>query len=223
MYLLTDASKGNNENFQKYKFECRERNNKKYGSMKHLFTLTFFFFYCLSVIGQTINESETKYISILPDGSYGQFLAKKYNVINNDSTLSILFFIEEENTTLSKIELVRRKLLRRYGDFRLSMLAWEPYMIIENGVNSVPELFVKLIRPGESFDIIFILKDYPIDTSFDILPGHLLLCKEKDLCDQSVGLNYFISAIEEYNFGFPYSFVIIDSESFSRFINKDRQ
>lgn len=191
--------------------------------MKHLFTLTFFFFYCLSVIGQTINESETKYISILPDGSYGYFQAKKYNINNNDSTLSILLFVEEENTTLSKIELVKRKLLRRYGDFRLSMLAWEPYMIIENGFNSVPELFVKLIRPGESFDIIFILKDYPKDTSFDILPEHLLFCKEKDLCDQSVGLNNFISAIEEYNFEFPYSFVIIDSESFLRFINKDRQ
>ena len=80
--------------------------------MKHLFTLTIFFFYCLSVLGQIINESETKYISILPDGSYGYFIAKKYNIINNDSTLSILLFIEEDNTTLSKIELVKRKLLQ---------------------------------------------------------------------------------------------------------------
>ena len=56
--------------------------------------VNFLLFYCLSVIGQTINESETKYISILPDGSYGYFQAKKYNINNNDSTLSILLFVE---------------------------------------------------------------------------------------------------------------------------------
>ena len=188
--------------------------------MKHLFALTIFFFYCLSVIGQTINESETKYISILPDGSYGYFLAKKYNIINNDSTLSILLFIEEDNTTLSKIELVKRKLLRRYGDFRLSMLAWEPYMILENGINQVPELFVKILAPEESFDIIFIMTDNSCNSCFDILPKHLLICKEKDLCDKKVGLNNFVSAVNEYNFGFPFSFVVIDSESFSRFVQE---
>ena len=45
--------------------------------------VNFLLFYCLSVIGQTINESDTKYISILPDGSYGYFQAKKYNIGKN--------------------------------------------------------------------------------------------------------------------------------------------
>ena len=193
---------------------------KKNGTMKHLFLITIILLYCFSLSGQTIIESETKYNSLLPDGTYSSFLAKKYTVINNDSTLSLLFFVEEDNTTLSKINLIKRKLLRRYGDFRLSMLAWESSMIIENGVNSVPELFVKLISPGESFDIIFILTENTRDTCHGILPKHILLCKEKDLCDITVGLNNFASAIEEYNFGFPSSFVIIDSDSFSRFVRE---
>ena len=38
--------------------------------MKHLFLITFIFLYCFSSSGQTIMESETKYNSSLPDGTY---------------------------------------------------------------------------------------------------------------------------------------------------------
>ena len=38
--------------------------------MKHLFLITFIFLYCFSSSGQTIIESETKYNSSLPDGTY---------------------------------------------------------------------------------------------------------------------------------------------------------
>ena len=186
--------------------------------MKQLFVLLVVFLYCSSGFGQRIKESETKYNYHLPDGKTALYQAKKYTVFNNDSTPSILLFVEEDNTTLSKIKLIKRKLMRKYGDFRLSMLAWEPYMILENGLNQVPELFVKIIAPGDSFDIIFILTDNSCNPCFDILPKHLLICKEEDLCDKKVGLNNFVSAVNEYNFGFPFSFVVIDSESFSRFV-----
>lgn len=72
-----------------------------------------------------------------PEGSF------LYIIQNQTEQNLVVFFIEENNDTLPNVKLLRRKLLRRYGDFSLSMIEWEANMYIENSTTVIPELFVK--------------------------------------------------------------------------------
>lgn len=105
---------------------------EKQKTMKYgMFLLLIGLLCCNAVNGQVGYEIETqKCIKGVagensPSGSFCHI------VENKTKQNLVIFFIEEENDTLSDVRLLRRKLLRRYGDFSLSMIEWEGNMYIE--------------------------------------------------------------------------------------------
>lgn len=147
-----------------------------------------------------------------PEGSF------LYIIQNQTKQNLLIFFIEENNDTLSNVKLLRRKLLRRYGDFSLSMIEWEANMSINNSTTVIPELFVKILAPKEKFKI-----DVPFTNDKEKLfalkvPLHLLVCSETMLSNNFIEMPHFIENIQRYNFGYSDTKVVIPVSDFMSFI-----
>lgn len=147
--------------------------------------------------------------------SEGSFL---YIIQNKTKQNLLVFFIEENNDTLSNIKLLKRKLLRRYGDFSLSMIEWEANMSIENSTTVIPELFVKILTPKEKFKIVV---PFTNDKEKQIalkVPLHLLICSETVFSNDFIGMPHFIENIQRYNLVYPGTQVVISVSDFMSFI-----
>lgn len=90
----------------------------------------------------------------------------------------MIFFIEEDNKSLPRIQLLRRKLLRRYGDLSLSFIEWEADMEIEKSYPVSPELFVKVLEPEWIFNIVIPFTSHEEKRTASQVAQHLLLCPE---------------------------------------------
>ena len=100
---------------------------------------------------------------------------------NTKQSSLVLMFCKEDNTLYPKEQLIQNAVLRRYNDFSLSMLAWEDVLIEQKNYKAlVPDLFVKEIRPNESFELLFIAKNMN-DSVFLKLRNHILICEAEEL------------------------------------------
>ena len=102
------------------------------------------------------------------------------------------------------------------------MLEWEANMYIETPYYVVPELFVKCIEPGESFNIIAFYEDGQNEMAVNELDKHILICRDVDFLDSQIKLPFFLNRLQEYDFEYPYSFVVLDSRSIHSFIQSKR-
>ena len=177
-----------------------------------------FFSLCDAISGQDIKMSEARYCVMEQKNEIRKIQSSCYTIQNNDTSRMVLFFVEENNTTKSHLDLLKRKVFRRYGDFSLSMLEWEPNMMMEDTCFIVPELFVKILNPCESFNIIVGQKTTHTKTFVNEIPKHLLICKETDFEDSQIGLYRFLSSLKEWNFDYPYSYIVIDADVLYSFV-----
>ena len=123
--------------------------------MRIIFVLFNFILFVHSMLFcQNINPIQARWCIRGEKGEYDETRSCLYSIQNSTSAKLLVFFIEENNDSLPPVQLLRRKLLRRYGDFSLSMLEWESNMIIEDSCAIIPELFVKCLLPKETFEII---------------------------------------------------------------------
>lgn len=143
--------------------------------------------------------------------------ATRYVISNDNQNQIILFFTEEEVSKNDAIQQLRRKVLRPYGDFQLSMLEWEGNLQIEDACSFIPELFVKTLNPNESFEIIVISDSNSEEPIFDLCK-HILICNESNL--SQIGLSQFIKYLEWYNFGYQYSYIVINESILRTFTSK---
>lgn len=175
-------------------------------------------FYFIPVFSQDIKSTKAQYCIQEKNGTLRNIHTCYYTIQNNDTSCIFLFFIEEENTSASPIDLLKRKLLRRYGDFSLSMLEWEANMYLDDMCYTVPELFVKRIEHGDSFDIITYSSNEQEEMITKGLLKHILICKETDFSNLRIGLSNFVNCLQEYRFEYPYSYIILDSCSIKKII-----
>ncbi len=139
-------------------------------------------------------------------------------LIRNDCLNNILLLLAEEEISKDNIgPQLKRKMLHPYGDFQLSMLEWEANLIMVDTCSFVPELFVKVLNPNDSFEIIAFSNSHP-ETHIVDLSKHILICKESDLA--SIGFPKFVYYLNQYNFSYQYSYIVID-ESVLRSYFKD--
>ena len=112
-------------------------------------------------------------------------------------------FTEENNDTLSTIKLLKRKLLRRYGDFSFKMIEWEANMTIENSGAFMPELFVKILSPKEELRIVASFANDKEEQIALKVPKHLLICSEKLFSKRYIGMPHFVENLRMYKFDYP--------------------
>jgi len=185
---------------------------------KLIVILWMFFSYCTAILGQDIRISEASYCVMEQEHEIRKIQSSCYTIHNNDTSRMVLFFIEDDNTTMSHSDILKRKVFRRYGDFSLSMLECDPNIIIEDTCYIVPELFVKILNPCESFNIIVEQKTSQAKSFIKEIPKHLLICKETDFKDSQIGLCRFLSSLKEWNFDYPYSYIVIDVDVLHSFV-----
>ena len=168
-----------------------------------LFLLVIALLYCNGINSQSKNdikkEIQISDISIerSSDGSY------IYTIKNKTKHNILVFFTEENNDTLSTIKLLKRKLLRRYGDFSFKMIEWEANMTIENSGAFMPELFVKILSPKEELRIVASFANDKEEQIALKVPKHLLICSEKLFSKRYIGMPHFVENLRMYKFDYP--------------------
>ena len=168
-----------------------------------LFILVIALLYCNGINSQSKNdikkEIQISDISIerSSDGSY------IYTIKNKTKHNILVFFTEENNDTLSTIKLLKRKLLRRYGDFSFKMIEWEANMTIENSGAFMPELFVKILSPKEELRIVASFANDKEEQIALKVPKHLLICSEKLFSKRYIGMPHFVENLRMYKFDYP--------------------
>ena len=168
-----------------------------------LFLLVIALLYCNGINSQSKNDIKKQIqisdISIerSSDGSY------IYTIKNKTKHNILVFFTEENNDTLSTIKLLKRKLLRRYGDFSFKMIEWEANMTIENSGAFMPELFVKILSPKEKLRIVASFTNDKEEQIALKVPKHLLICSEKLFSKRYIGMPHFVENLRMYKFDYP--------------------
>ena len=168
-----------------------------------LFLLVIALLYCNGINSLSKNdikkEIQISDISIerSSDGSY------IYTIKNKTKHNILVFFTEENNDTLSTIKLLKRKLLRRYGDFSFKMIEWEANMTIENSGAFMPELFVKILSPKEELRIVASFANDKEEQIALKVPKHLLICSEKLFSKRYIGMPHFVENLRMYKFDYP--------------------
>ena len=168
-----------------------------------LFLLVIALLYCNGINSQSKNDIKKQIqisdISIerSSDGSY------IYTIKNKTKHNILVFFTEENNDTLSTIKLLKRKLLRRYGDFSFKMIEWESNMTIENSGAFMPELFVKILSPKEELRIVASFANDKEEQIALKVPKHLLICSEKLFSKRYIGMPHFVENLRMYKFDYP--------------------
>ena len=189
--------------------------------MRIIFVLFNFILFVHSMLFcQNINSIQARWCIRGEKGEYDETHSCLYYIQNNTSAKLLVFFIEENNDSLPPVQLLRRKLLRRYGDFSLSMLEWESNMIIEDSCAIIPELFVKCLLPKETFEIIMLFNSSDREKTNVDITKHLLICEERVFSDSLIGMPNFVKNLSLYRVGYLYPYVVMNSSIFQAFINK---
>ncbi len=189
--------------------------------MRIIFVLFNFILFVHSMLFcQNINPIQARWCIRGEKGEYDETRSCLYSIQNSTSAKLLVFFIEENNDSLPPVQLLRRKLLRRYGDFSLSMLEWESNMIIEDSCAIIPELFVKCLLPKETFEIIIPFNSSDRENTNVDITKHLLVCDEHMFSDPLIGMPNFVKNLSLFRVDYPYPYVVMNSSIFLTFIYK---
>ena len=185
----------------------------------YVFFMVLLLLYYGSANGQEVKMYLSKYNTV--DSTYNTKQVEIYNytIHNNDTSQIIIFFTEDDITKIPREKLIRKKFLRKYGDFSLSMLEWEANMDICQNSLIIPELFVKVLNPGETF-YLYIYNNYETKLNPNYFNNHILTFKVSVLKNKKVGFPNFVENLNTYKYEYPFSYIVIDSEKIRDFINK---
>lgn len=210
--------------------------NKK---LSIIITFTILSFSCFSQVRKCVHDNTLLYDSLVSE-NYNQeenlvvdsikiTVSRDYNITDSGGAFChiienrtkqnlFIFFIEEENDTLSDVRLLRRKLLRRYGDFSLSMIEWEGNMYIEKSPTVTPELFVKILKPEEKFEVVVPFANDKEEQIASEVFRHLLVCSEALFSCNLIGMPHYMENLQYYNMAYPHTKVVISTDMFKSFM-----
>lgn len=171
------------------------------------------FIACLQYMhGQSITE--LKYYVINADNSIDTMRVVTKSIQNQDFEPLVILFTEDDLASMEAERALRRKCFKTYGDVRLASFSYDN-VINCNDSFCFPELFVKIIRPGESFDLVIISKNTPTEIIKDFLSSHLLVCTEKQI---EKYINNFIYSIEFHKVACTYNTLTVYWDSLQQML-----
>lgn len=173
------------------------------------------FIACLQYMhGQSITE--LKYYVINADNSIDTMRVVTKSIQNQDFEPLVLLFTEDDLKDMEAERSLRRKCFKRYGDVCIASWSYDNVINMSDSFY-FPELFVKIIRPGESFDLVIISKNTPAEIIKDFLSSHLLVCTEKQI---EKYINNFIYSLELHNVACKYDTLTVNWDSLLQMLPK---
>lgn len=97
------------------------------------------------------------------------------------------------------------------------MIEWEANMYIEKSTTVTPDLFVKILKPKEKFEVIV---PFANDTEEEIaskVARHLLVCPETLFSNNLIGMPHFVENLQQYNIAYDKTKVVIAADKFKSF------
>ena len=175
--------------------------------------------YCNAVSSQVSYEIKTQKCTraVSCENSPGGLFC--HIVENKTKQNLVIFFIEEENDTLPQVKLLRRKLYRRYGDFSFSIIVWDNiYFEKSNNASVTPELFVKILKPEEKFELAVTFANNDEEQIASKVSRHLLVCSDTLFSCNEIGMPDFEEVIQHYGIDYADTKVVISADTFRSFI-----
>lgn len=160
-------------------------------------------------------------ITVRRDYAGHPHIGSYYHIVENKSEQNmVVFFIEDENDTLPQVKLLRRKLYRRYGDFYFFMIEWEANMHIEKSPTVTPDLFVKILKPEEKFELVVPFTDDKEEQIAAEVSRHLLVCSEALFSCDEIGMPHYLENLQLYDIAYDSSKVVISADAFKSFLSE---
>lgn len=184
--------------------------------IKNTILFIYFYLFCISIFSQDIKSYNTNYRFMNSKDNGYLVQTERYTICNNDSVRLLILF-SEEIVDGNHINVLKRKLLRRYGDFSLSMLLWDN-VLIKDTIPIVPAFFVKSLAKGETFDVIIKFKDTD-KFSLNEFEKHILICRETDFLTSQISMPNFIDTLKALHMEYSYSYIVFNSNELSDFID----
>ena len=104
--------------------------------------------------------------------------------------------------------------------FIFFMIEWEANMYIEKRSTVTPDLFVKILRPEEKFEIIVPFANDNEEQIASKVSRHLLVCSETLFSSDEIGMPHYTENLQLYNFIYDNSKVVISTDAFESFYSK---
>lgn len=160
-------------------------------------------------------------ITVGRDYTKKHHIGSYYHTVENKTEHNlVIFFIEEENDTLPQVKLLRRKLLHRYKDFAFSVIVWDNISFEKsNNAAVTPDLFVKILKPGEKFELVVPFANNGEEQIASEVSRHLLVCSETLFSNDEIGMPNFIEVIQYYGIDYDNSKVVIPADAFRLFLS----
>lgn len=158
------------------------------------YVIIFLFSFASSLYGQNISFVKQSYIIRKDNMGIDTICNLIYKVRNASSNSLVVMFTEDDINSLPLNKLIKRKMYRRYGDFSLSQFVWDN---IENHcVNPIiPDFFIKILSPNESFDIILLLQNEDDNVVDSYFRNHILICNIEDIDNKEMFYGFKNSVI----------------------------
>ena len=112
-----------------------------------------------SLYGQDISLETQKYYVLANEMEPDSVCNLVYTVKNVSSTPQVVLLTEDDVNTMPLKTLIKRKLMRRYGDFSIAFFLWDGNVENHSAHVLVPEYFIKILSPDESLNITLTLQN----------------------------------------------------------------
>ena len=172
-----------------------------------------------SIYGQDISMETQKYYVLANEGESDSVCNLVYTVKNVSSTPQVVLLTEDDVNTMPLKTLIKRKLMRRYGDFCIAFFIWEANVENDSPYVIAPECFIKILSPDESLNITLSLHNEDDSMADSLFRSHILICTLDDM--ESEDMFYgFKDAMDYHHLLYPHSSITLSWSQITHWLEK---
>ena len=162
-----------------------------------------------SLYAQDISLERQKYYLLANETEVDSICNLVYQVRNVSSISQVVMFTEDDVNSMPLKTLIKRKLMRRYGDFNIAFFMWDANITKDSsGYVQVPEIFIKILSPDESFNITLTLQNEDDRLVDSLFRNHILICNLEDI-EGDERFRGFENVMNFHHLLYPYSSVTL--------------
>ena len=174
--------------------------------IRYLYSIVVLFVSCSFIHSQEINHEVRCYYTY-SETQLDTLYNIEYTIYNKTKKTQVIMITEDCKMEFPMNKIIRRRLIKRYGDLSFAQMAWDN---IENhsAYSLVPEFFVKVVQPNDSFKIILELRNEDVNRVKTLFLEHLLVLNAEDIDNENM-VSGLLSAIKEHHFEYSYPSIYI--------------
>ncbi len=195
-----------------------KKTNKEYATMKK-YLFVFLLSLSSSLFGQDISVETQKYYVLANEWETDSVCNLVYTVKNDSSAPQVVLLTEDDVNSMPLKSLIKRKLMRRYGDFSIAFFLWDPNVENLSAHVLVPEYFIKILSPDESLNITLTLQNEDDRMVDSLFRSHVLISNLEDIEGNEL-FHGFKSYMNIHHLLYPYSSITLSWNQIVHWLDK---